>query len=208
MNIVDLDNSKPYELFWLDGENSGRIIYLFGYWGLATQILRNFANDIDKQLSQFWLDRIESLKNLRESGDWKLNDAICDLLKVVFSFREAGYRSSIFVELSNGKVSGISADLMEKGGRWHTISRYDLKYYIKKPMNFKIVHYNTFKYSFTEKNETVTVTMFLEQIFPLLSTGFLGYYGRNLENKTIRLETNNAPHLDKLISEVLTNAET
>ncbi len=204
MDIVDLDNSKPYELFWLDGENSGQIIYLFGYWGFANYILCNFIKDVSSQQSQFWLDRIESLKKLRKSGDWELHDAICDLLKVVFSFRNAGYRSSILVKLSDGRVSEISAEFVKRG-KWYVVSSYDFSHYnVKKPAT--AYNYGSyFKYTF---NETVNVTMFLEQIFPLLSLGFLRYYVRDLKNKTIRFEANNAPHLDRLISEVLTDAET
>ena len=205
MDIVDLDNSKPYELFWLDGENSGRIIYLFGYWGFANYILCNFVKDVSSQQSQFWLDRIESLKKLRKSGDWELHDAICDLLKVVFSFRNAGYRSSILVKLSDGRVSEISADLLMEN-RWYIIYDYYFRRYnVEKPVT--AYKYNYFKYTFGE-DETVNVTMFLEQIFPLLALGFLRYYVRDLKNKTIRFEANDPPHLDKLISEVLTNAET
>jgi len=211
LEIVELDNinnSNLYELFWISHYSPkppsivSCILRLFEHNGFAQNIIENFV-DISDQISGFWLNTVEMLKDLMKNGNWLLNDVLRDFLIIAGESKLKGVETSICAEVSNAKVVVIRllkfkrewnewlkmypSDIIGLSKRLETIAQ---KYRYKLELEY-------------EFRKTVTPSKLMEQLFPLLSTGFLYVSKWDTRNKTIQFKFAKVPHLYKLLEEVL-----
>ena len=179
MNIVssdEINDDNIYELFWFSHFRppppsiSISILKLFGYKGYAQRMIENFV-DISNQIEEFLDNCIKSLRELKKSGQWKLNDVIRTYLEAMGKLELDGEVPSLLITVSSdGTIQSIRIEKLYHQ-RWiiASVSSYGLHY----------------EYKF---EESITPSNVLEQLFPLLATGFLDITDWDDEKRTIRLE--------------------